>query len=289
MLNRRSRITQVLAAHLDAADSDQAGELPFPSRTRDVLELNSLLAVASGLRGALLVPPPPPPGGLRLGRAKVLAAATGTSSRVGGHRRLSPEFRLAVKVVAAVVVFLILLAPVSRGIVCAARESRPGHVLYPLKLHVERVQFSGAEHPDIRIALGLAFLGERIAEAQELVNRDQAIGDQSSGDAQQLVNQILVAMAQTEEEAMVDVLKYAALQFQSYLQVLDRLEDAATPANIGALQGITQPCRKGYLVTSYALTDPAGFRRAYGIGRPELFLLPGENPLSGSETLDTAE
>jgi hypothetical protein len=186
---------------------------------------------------------------------------------------------------AAIAVLLALLAPLGRGIVRAARDSAPGHLLYPLKTHVERVQYAGAEQPDVRVALSLAFLGERVAEAQAVVSQRRALDGAFSAEVQQLTYQLLQAVAETSEASLPDVIEYSRLQLAAYLKVLFGLEQIAGAEAQAGLADVTQACRRAYLITVRALDHPAEFRAAYRIGRPELFLLPGERPLNGGSVM----
>ncbi len=243
-------------------------------------QLGPLLTTAAYLTRAL-EPAPDPPRKLQMSRARLLAAAANPPRRRTPRWRQWPaaRLRLADKLLAAVITVLILFAPLSRQMVSAARDSGPGHLLYPLKLHVERVQFSGAEQPDIRIALGLAFLGERVAEVQPLIEAEATIDHALLVEVQQLIDQLLYAVADTSEPMMEESLRYVALQLQAYLATLETLKEATTPSNAGDLQRIIRACRRGHRVTYYALLDLSAFRQAYRAGRPERFLLPGESPL----------
>lgn len=268
-----SRVKHRLAEYLDQ-ESLRAEADP---------QLDALLDTAAHLTRALQHRSvPPPPHKLQFGRAQLLAAAASRPRRLSFRERLTAETRFAGKLLAALVVLLVVSSPLNRGVVGAARASMPGQLLYPLKLHVERVQFEGAEEPDIRVSLGLAFLGERVAEAQALVHEGRSIDFEAVVEAYQLVNQVLRAVAETPEPAMEDTLRYVSRQLRAHLEVLEALDAYTAPANAGPLNQITQGCRKGYLVTVQALQDPERFRTAYQEGRPELFLLPGENPLGGT-------
>lgn len=222
---------------------------------------------------------PQPPGQLLFGRAQVLAAVASQTHRLSFRERLTVEMRFAGKLLAACIVLLVMLVPLSPGIVGAARDSMPGQLFYPLKLHIERVQFQGANQPDVRVSLGLAFLGERVAETQTLAGTGRSIEYETVIDVYQLTHQILIAVAQTPEAALEDTLTYVSRQLQAYLDVLESLGETVTPSNAAYLSQITRGCRRAYLVASLALEEPGPFRSAYQEGRPELFLLPGENPL----------
>ncbi len=173
-----------------------------------------------------------------------------------------------------------LVLPLSNGIVRAARGSTPGQVLYPLKIHVERVQYAGTDQPDVRVALALAFLGERVAESQSLVHSQRPLDGGIAAEVGQLTYQLLGAVAETPESALPEVLEYVRLQLGNYLTVLAALEPIGGD-NAPQIASMVQACRRAYLVTTQALAYPEEFRDAYRAGRPELFLLPGERPLNG--------
>ncbi len=169
--------------------------------------------------------------------------------------------------------------PLSRTLVRAASTSTPGQVLYPLKIHVERVQYTGASQPDVRVALALAFLGERVAEVQALVDGQTLIPDDSAAEVQVLVNLLLRSVAETTDEALPDALHYAAAQLRAYMDALGQIRTAAAPVDAQTIDMMEQSCRRGYLTIDRALAEPTEFAAAYRAGRPELFLLPGESLL----------
>jgi hypothetical protein len=284
-MRRSVNLKHELARHLDALEPGGSGSAGL-SRTdatgaETEIRLLPLLETAEHLSRALQQPAPPPHGKLQFGRAQLLAALAQQTRRLSVREQLTVEMRFAGKLVAALLALLLLLVPLSPRIVGAARDSMPGQLFYPLKLHMERVQFKGVEQPDVRISLGLAFLGERVAETQALAGTGRTLDHETVSEVYQLVNQVLLAVAQTPEGAMEDTLVYVAGQFEAYLGVLDALNAQATPANTASLNLITRGCHRGYLVAIHALEDPDGFRAAYRAGRPELFLLPGDNPLGG--------
>lgn len=246
------------------------------------LELQKLLMLAARLTDLYRQPVPTPPGGLRSGRSRLLARAASRRSENGW--RLNPAVIKRgrwMTAAAAVAIILGIWAPLSRGIVRAARDSAPGQLLYPLKIHVEQVQYTGAQQPDVRVALSLAFLGERVAASQELVHERRPLAEAFPNEVQQLTYQLLQAVAETPEATLPDVLEYVRLQLGAYLQVLVALEPVAGDESVAQVSGMTQACRRAYLITVRALARPAEFQAAYSAGRPELFLLPGERPLNG--------
>lgn len=236
--------------------------------------------IAAGLVRMWQCPVPRPPFGLRPGRSRLLTEAAWLSTAFLRRRPLASGLELVAKLAAALAVAVTLVLPLSSEIVRAARGSSPGHVLYPLKIHVERVQYAGTDQPDVRVALTLAFLGERVAESQSLVHGQQPLGEAIAAEAQQLTYQLLRAVAETPETALPEVLEYVRLQIGNYLAVLTALEPMAGD-DAPHVASMAQACRRAYLVTTRALTYPEEFQDAYRAGRPELFLLPGERPLNG--------
>jgi hypothetical protein len=279
-MTRSASLKRQLAEQLDAMASTR--EADTDPRLRPLLE------TAERLAQAWRQPVPAPYGKLQLGRAQLLAAVSYQNRLVSFRDRLTLEMRFAVKFLVAIVALLVVVAPLSPGIVGAARDSMPGQLFYPLKLHMERVQFRGAEQPDVRVSLGLAFLGERVAEAQALAGTGRTLDYETVSEVYQLVNQVLHAVAQTPEAAMEDTLIYVSRQLGAYLEVLEALEVRATPSNATSLRQITHAVEKGTLLTRNALETPEQFRTAYQAGRPELFLAPGEYPLAGRQTLSTS-
>ncbi len=286
---RRHTKYQALAQGLDAVvgadDPEAAVDEVLTWYPRHSGTLRPLLQLGSNLERALRQPTPQPPFALQPGRARLLAAASSLSPHSAGilglPGRLGAQVRMAAKMVAALALIVIFLAPLSRQVVGASRHSVPGQLLYPLKIHVERVQYSGATLPDVRVALGLAFLGERVAEIQVLVGQQEPIDYEMIVEVQQLVNQLLYSAAQAPEATMPDTLEYVSLQLQGYLEVLDSLAGATTTVNAAALSRVRAVCDRGAMISHYALGNPLSYREAYHAGRPELFLLPGENPLEG--------
>jgi hypothetical protein len=250
--------------------------------------LASLLETAERLAEALRGPVPPPRAKLQLGRAQLLVALAQQPRRSSFRGKLATEIHFAAKVFAVLMALVVVLAPLSPRIVGAARDSMPGQLFYPLKLHMERVQFEGTAQPDVRVSLGLAFLGERVAEAQALAGTGRTLDYQTVSEVHQLTNQVLHAVAQTPEVAMAETLVYVSRQLGAYLEVLDALNAQATPPNAASLDQIRQAVQKGHTLTLHALDDPAQFRAAYQAGRPELFLLPGENPLGEAQAPSNA-
>jgi hypothetical protein len=175
-----------------------------------------------------------------------------------------------------------ILAPFSQQMTLAAMGSMPGDLLYPLKIRAQRAQFESAQQPDMRVSLGLAFLGERIAEIQNAVNHRQEIPLETIAGTEHLVNYTLVAVAQTPAATMPKMLDVVIVQLEGYVGILNQAAARATAAQTSGLQQIMRACRRGQRVAQEALSAPEAFRDAYAIGRPELFLLPGEGPLGTS-------
>jgi hypothetical protein len=213
---------------------------------------SSLLETADALRRTLAVPPPAPPNGLQESRQRFLARAAQPttsplpqrSSRVG---RLLPalNLRLATQVVVAALLVLMSGAPLSREIVRAASTSVPGQVLYPLKIHVERVQVAGADQPDTRVALALAFLGERVAETQALLHRQAPLRDETRVEVQLLLNQLLRAVAETPDQALMSTLNYVAMQLEAHERVLESLHTLAPIADAQLVEQLTESLPTG--------------------------------------------
>lgn len=244
-----------------------------------------LVEIAEELRLALSVSPPSPPHSLSSGRRRFLTHFGSRSelSRPQQHRHLQlTVFRAGLKIAGefavAMLLVLTLWVPLSREIVGAAYESKPGQVLYSLKTSVDRLRFTGTSEPDARLALGLAFLGERVARTQAMVSQGQEIDYGSVVEVQQLVNQVLQASAMVPERTVLEILDYVGLQLQSYEHALCSAAVTAPVESAVAIQQIRKALESGVRVAEHALQDPTGFRRAYQAGRPELFTLPGGNP-----------
>jgi hypothetical protein len=272
-MTRSASLKRQLAEQLDATVSTAA-----PGPVTDA-RLRPLVQTAEQLARLWQQPVPSPHGKLQFGRAQLLAAVAYRSRRSSFGEQLTVEMRFAAKFLAALIALLVVLAPLSPGLVGAARDSMPGQLFYPLKLHMERVQFRGVEEPDVRVSLGLAFLGERVAEAQALAGTGRTLDYETVAEVYQLVNQVLDAVAHTPEADMPDNLVYVSRQLGAYLDVLETLEAQAAPSNAASLNQIRRAVQNGHLLALNALEDPTAFRSAYQAGRPELFLAPGEYPL----------
>lgn len=285
-MRRRATVKRQLAEELDAiACPDSTSKLISSTGSGSEADpgLRALLETATVLTHTLRQPVPAPPGKLQFGRAQLLATSARQPRRHALRERLRVEVRFLGRLAVALIALLVMLAPLSPRIVGAARESMPGHLFYPLKLHMERVQFRGAEEPDVRLSLGLAFLGERVAEAQALAGTGRTLDYETVSEVGQLVNQVLHALAQTPETTMDDTLIYVSRQLGAYLSVLETLNAQASQPNAAGLSQMKHAVERGYLLTLSAREDPEGFRSAYQAGRPEQFLLPGDNPLGGRQ------
>jgi hypothetical protein len=275
-VNRKLR--QQRRALADRLDQGVAGIQPSE-------ELSMLLHVAEGLIRLWKQPVPEPPTALRPGRSRYMTHAASGPRVPNWHLGARPGPAMVLKLAASLTIAVAVLVPMSGGVVRAARDSAPGNLLYPLKIHVERVQYAGADNPDVRVALALAFLGERVAESQETVYEHGALGEVSPAEVQQLSFQLLRAIAETPDATLPDVLDYARLQLDVYLRILIALEPIAGESNVPHIAAMLQACRRAYLITGQALNHPTEFQTAYRAGRPELFLLPGERPLNGEPAM----
>jgi len=265
------------------------GHLDLVISTSKEAELQSLKHLEGAVSRVLRAPVPRPPTGLARPRAYLLAV------NVYRTRVLATEMRAGVRdrwprLALAIALAGVALVGVGAHVVMAARQSIPGQPLYFVKRHIERIQYSGAEGPDVRVALGLAFLGERVAEVQALVAREAPIEIDVVVAAQQYSGQVLQSAAQLPQSQMVTSLDYIALQTARYLEVLEPLEDIAAPDNSRGLTQIVATYRRLEMLARLAQRDPQAFRVAYAAGRPELFLLPQAQPLLGpprEETVST--
>lgn len=247
------------------------------------VELQQVAGLVDAVSRVLQAPAPLPPTGLVRPRAWVLAMCAVSCpqpAEVAANPRFWPKsvwLQLAVAMMLAGTV----LGLVGGHVVLAAQQSMPGQPLYFVKRHIEHVQYSGAEEPDVRVALGLAFLGERVAEVQALVAQGVPIEFEVVVAAQQYSTQVLQAAAQLPQQQMLTSLGYITLQTKAYLEVLESLEASASAATAGGLRQVIFTYRRLEALACLAQREPEAFREAYTSGRPELFLLPQEQPLLG--------
>jgi hypothetical protein len=77
--------------------------------------------------------------------------------------------RLAVKVIAVLVVLVIVLFGGTTATVLASQNSIPGDTLYPIKTTLERTRLSLARNTDARVELQLEFAEQRLTEIESLI------------------------------------------------------------------------------------------------------------------------
>jgi len=203
--------------------------------------------------------------------------------------KAGPRVALGWKIAGAMLALVVMVAPLTRQISLAANGSVPGEILYPLKITNESLHLSQVEQPEVRVALALAFLSERIAEMQMLVGSGKPIPFEMLAQVEELSTAALESAAWTSDDVMSEMLKTIAMQSQIHIQTLETLKLTATASNLPMLERALSACLQKYVLAHVALAEPETFREAYRSGRPEQLVLPGAGVLGGQIDPDYIE
>lgn len=215
----------------------------FPERAE---QLRPLVRIAALVRRYYDTPPQSPPGGLKAGRAQLLAEAAqyrkkAVSSPVHPRQQRAGR-RFLLKFATALLAAVIALVSVSTGVAWAAKGSLPGETLYPVKLASEDLQLSLASDPAAKVGLSLQFAVERAEEIQAMVRDGQSIPESVVDRMQNHYEQALQQASTASPEETAGLLEHVSQQTRTQAQLMEQLQSSASRETRARLQQAQQVC-----------------------------------------------
>jgi hypothetical protein len=211
------------------------------SHPDDAGNLLPLLQLASHSHN-MLSPEQPNPEFVRAARGRLLAAQKRVRPRERPRLNLkwpvaASGFRLAYAWVALLLVLALLGSGV--GVVRASADSLPGDGFYGLKLAAERIQLVISLSPDRDAELLVGFAGERLAEAEQLIDleRYEDLDGALSG-----LDEVLTSLATLETDGTIGdgSLGQIESRLEKHLgvlqQVLEKVPEQAKGAILSAIE-----------------------------------------------------
>jgi hypothetical protein len=242
----KTDLTSSLAKCLDGmtrTDDIEATLGEFPERAE---ELRPLVRTAALVRRYYDTPLESPPGGLRAGRAQLLAEAAQyrkkAASRPVHPREQRAGRRFLLKFATALLAAVIALVSVSTGVAWAAKDSLPGETLYPVKLASEDLQLSLASDPAARVGLSLQFAARRAEEIQAMVRDGQSIPESVINRMKNHYEQALQQASTASPEETPGLLEQVSQQTQTQAQFMEQLQSSASQETQVRLQHAQQMC-----------------------------------------------
>jgi hypothetical protein len=260
-------------------DLSQTGgvEASLQSHPQQADSLRPLLEMAQAAHDYYQVVPAAPDG-LVAGRERLLAAARvrqaaaateGTPAKIAGRPRLRLGFSL--RLIALVLAAALVTVSLGSGLVWAAGDSLPGHLLYPLKLATEDVRLALASEPADDVDLALAFVEERAGELQALAAVGSGIPSGAVTRMERHVERALAQAAGADDEKMGGLLEQIVKRTREQAQRLDGLQANVSQQAQAGLGHAAAVCRRGAEAAEQGLSDPSSFRWRYrhAEGEPE--------------------
>ncbi|MBN1876345.1 MAG: hypothetical protein JXA33_19125 [Anaerolineae bacterium] len=287
----------ILSRGLDLLDHFHSVNVVI-NRYPAVADLRSLLDVALQV-SSFYARVPEPPGQLQAGRERFLMAAAEQRSRVEarpqrasqrpGKKPSGPWRRFSWKWAGAVLAILLAFMPLTNQVTWAATESIPGNPFYAFKLANEDHYLDHIENPEVKTMLSLSMANERLWEIQELVARDRDVPWRVLARMQHLTTLALTSSAWVPETVMSSMLDYVVQHTREQVRTLDALKVTATGDTYKLLCEVENVYFEQGSVALMALANPAAFRVAYQVGKPEMMDFSMGGPLGGTVTPEVIE
>jgi hypothetical protein len=283
---RRRKERKGLAKVLNALGDPQEAKATLKAMPADLARrLRDLLTLASQVSRSYreeTARMPEPPGGLKAGRARLMAAVD--ELQASKQRRYRTQARWAMRFAGAVMAVVILIVPTGVYAFRASDDSLPGQALYPLKHSQESYMLRRTqEEPTAAVALTLTFANERIREMQALTEKGRPIPANVVTSVDVLTRRAIEAAAWSPEPLMETNLRIIAWHNQSHIHTLEALKTETADENQRLLSEAQTVLANRYLITEAARQEPDTFRSAYQAGEPERLATPGGGPLGTPE------